>query len=403
MGSVKVAVTVSSPDERSQGRATRIPKAVLYASFCVLLGFVWQLLQVYAAYGGNWSALFHHGYNAPVPRDEIFAGTYVFPTWGYDGEYYRMVAHDPWIRGNYFRIMDMARMRYRRALLPLLAYITADGKQRFIDFTYLLWLLISIWAGVFWLAKYLMLWHYHPRWSCCYLLIPGVFSALEQATIDVALISITIGFIYYTAAGETKKRYYLLPFAPLIRETGLILPLATAVYEFVRRRWRSALGCLAALLPACGWFLFVAMRIPPDSAHHFSYVPLGKFWYHLVHHDTKPVLAENVAMQIGYYLGVAGILLAFTLSVWTWYRARNLECFAAIGFTVVAVLFDSTGLWMSVKHFGRVFAPLLLLLALQYPSLKKRILVAPLLLMIPGSLLFSLTPLQEAAWGIFHH
>ncbi|MGA8599415.1 MAG: hypothetical protein WB676_32240 [Bryobacteraceae bacterium] len=377
--------------------------AVLYACICTLIGFAWQVVQVYAAYHGNWSALFHHGYNVAVPHDEIFAGTYVFPTWGYDGEFYRMVAHDPVAKTHYHQIMDMARMRYRRILIPLLAYVTAVGKQGFIDATYLLWLLISIWFGVFLLAKYLTFWDYHPGWSCAYLVIPGVLSALEQATIDVALISVTIGFVYYSLTGETKKRYWLLMLAPLIRETGLILPVATSVYELARKRWLWSIGCIATLIPTCAWYVFVAMRIPPDREHHFTYVPLGKFWYHLLHHDTKPVFAENIAMQIGFYLGVAGILLAFTLSGWMWSRTRSLAFLAALGFTAVAVIFDSTGLWMSVKHFGRIFSPLLLLLALQYPSLKKRILVAPLLLMIPGSLLFSLTPLRDCLHGLLSH
>jgi hypothetical protein len=395
----RLAVTPSL-EQSLHGRQGGSSRAALYATLCVLVGVLWQLAQVYGAYGGNWSALFHHGYNVPVPHDEIFAGTYIFPTWGYDGEYYRMMGHDPLLHKDYFRIMDMPRVRYRRALLPILAYITAGGKQRLIDFTYLLWLLVSIWIGVFWFAKYLMLWHHHPAWSCCYLLIPGVLSALEQATIDVALISLTIGFIYYTLTGEVQKRYWLLPFAPLIRETGLIFPLATSLYEFVNIRRLWALACLAALIPVCGWYLFVAMRIPPDSLQHFNHIPLGMFWYHLLHHDTKPVFAENVAMQIGYYLGILGILLAFALSVWMWKKTRNLECLAALGFTAVALLFDSTGLWMSVKHFGRVFSPLLLLIALQTPIFKKRVLVVPLLLMVPGSLLFSLTPLAAAMHGL---
>lgn len=393
-------IVSSSLEEQLRAPRRGFSKAALYATICVLFGFAWQVVQVYAAYGGNWSALFHHGYNVQVPHDKSFAGTYVFPTWGYDGEYYRMVAHDPFLHKDYFRIMDMPQMRYRRILLPLLAYATAAGRQRLIDATYLMWILVSIWAGVFWLAKYLVLWGYHPGWSCCYLLIPGILSALEQATADVAIISVTIGFIYYSAVGEAKKRYCLLALAPLIRETGLILPIATSVYEFVNRRRLWALGCVAAVIPACGWYLFVAMHIPPDKEHHFNYIPLGKFWYHLVHHDTKPAFAENVAMQIGYYLGVAGILVAFALSVWMWNKTRSLECLAALGFTAIAILFDSTGLWMSVKHFGRVFSPLLLLLALQYPLVKKRILVAPLLLMIPGSLLFSLTPLRECVHGV---
>jgi hypothetical protein len=378
-------------------------KAFLYACLCVLIGLTWQVVMVYGAYQGNWSALFHHGYNVAVPDDSVFGGTYVFPTWGYDGEFYRMVAHDPLARKDYFRIMDMPRVRYRRILVPLLAYVSAAGKQRFIDFTYLIWILISIWVGVFWLAKYLALWGYNSRWSCCYLLIPGALSALEQETIDVALISVTIGFVYYSLTRETKKRYWLLTLAPLIRETGLIFSAATSVYELAKKRWLWAVSCAATVIPACAWYVFVATRIPPDSVHHFSYVPLGKFWYHLLHHDTKPVFAENIAMQIGYYLGIAGILLAFTMSAWMWSRTRSLSFLAALGFTAVAMVFDSTGLWMSVKHFGRVFSPLLLLLALQYPSIKKRILVAPLLLMIPGSLLFSLTPLRDCLHGLLSH
>jgi hypothetical protein len=69
-----------------------------------------------------------------LPNDPVFAGTYIFPDdLGFDGQYYRIIAHDPFLRRGWTRHIDLPAMRYRRILVPMLAYFLAFGQQRYID------------------------------------------------------------------------------------------------------------------------------------------------------------------------------------------------------------------------------------------------------------------------------
>ena len=76
-------------------------------------------------YAGNWTALFMTGDLSPTPPAEL-PRTYVFPgSYGYDGQFYRYVAHLPWFRADWARYFDSPRMRYYRILVPALAWLSA--------------------------------------------------------------------------------------------------------------------------------------------------------------------------------------------------------------------------------------------------------------------------------------
>jgi len=55
---------------------------------------LWLAALIHVDYGDNWSALFCIGEHAPMPP-ELAPGSYRWKgTNGYDGQYYRYVAHD---------------------------------------------------------------------------------------------------------------------------------------------------------------------------------------------------------------------------------------------------------------------------------------------------------------------
>jgi hypothetical protein len=86
----------------------------------------------------NWTALFCTGSRFPVPPALAGESVYIFPnSTGYDGQMYHYVAHDPFIRTDMWRYMDNAQVRYRRILLPALAFLLAAGWQPGIDRAYI--------------------------------------------------------------------------------------------------------------------------------------------------------------------------------------------------------------------------------------------------------------------------
>jgi hypothetical protein len=83
--------------------------------------FSWQAATVHFNYSGNWTALFMTGELYPPPP-ELAAHTYTFPaSTGFDGQFYRYVAHAPWFgadsfRAGWARYFDSPRLRYERIL-----------------------------------------------------------------------------------------------------------------------------------------------------------------------------------------------------------------------------------------------------------------------------------------------
>src|ERR1035441_10957023 len=89
----------------------------------------WQAATVHFNYGGNWTALFMTGEFHPPPP-HLAGHTYLFKaSTGYDGQFYRYVAHAPWYRADWARYYDSPRLRNERILVPALAWVLADRKS----------------------------------------------------------------------------------------------------------------------------------------------------------------------------------------------------------------------------------------------------------------------------------
>ena len=103
------------------------------AVLCVLAVFAWQALAVHYNYGGNWTGLYCIGSRfaqAPGLTERLW----LFPdAYGYDGQFYHLIAHDPWQKRGFDRFVDNPRMRFRRILLPGLAHLSAGGRDRYVD------------------------------------------------------------------------------------------------------------------------------------------------------------------------------------------------------------------------------------------------------------------------------
>ena len=120
-----------------------------WAVIAVLVVLSWQTLTVHANYGGNWSGLFRVGHSAPLPPQ--LAGTTfrnAHPR-GYDGQFYRLLAMDPFLRNGTAAYLDSPLLRSRRILMPLSAWILAAGQIRFIDGAYVLLMAFFVGMGVY--------------------------------------------------------------------------------------------------------------------------------------------------------------------------------------------------------------------------------------------------------------
>ena len=340
-----------------------------YAILAVVIGLSWQATLVYTLYGGNWSSLFYHGREGRgLPNEPAFAGTYVFPDeFGFDGQYYRIIAHDPFLTRGLTRHIDQPVNRYRRILLPFMAFALAFGQQQYIDTGFFATLLLFLFLGVYWLGRYAELFGRSPKWGLAFLLIPGTLAGLERAAIDMALTALTIGFALYVREGSRYRLLLLLAMAGLCRETGLLLILAYAGSALLQKCWsRFALSCVTAL-PALAWYGYVRNRIPAGNSSNLMRLPLTDLVQNVLHHDTSYVKTGVYIVEFMYYMAILGILLGFFFAIrLSFDRWKKPEGLALLGFTLVGLLLQPPGFWVQAYHFGRVLAPLLVLLGLEY-------------------------------------
>ena len=280
---------------------------------------------------------------------------------------FRIVAHDPFLTRGYLRYLDLPMMRYRRILVPFLAFALASGRQQYIDAGFIDTILLFLFLGVYWLASYAMLFDRSPSWGWAFLLAPATLAGLERSAVDMALTALTIGFALYLREHSCYRLFLVLVLAGLCRETGLCLIVACAGSSILKKSWkRLALSC-ASMLPALAWYGYIQINSPVDSNFNLLRLPLTELFQTLLHHDVSYIKHGAPLVLFSYYVAVFGIMLAFMLSFrlefndWT-----SAEGLAALAFTMIGLLIQSGGLWLQAYHFGRVLAPLLVLLGLQY-------------------------------------
>src|ERR1700722_4966098 len=104
-------------------------RPIWLALLAVAAVFARQCATVHANYGGNWTALYCTGARLGVPAPLASEHVWQFPgSNGFDGQMYHYIAHDPLIRDAALAgHVDDPRLRYRRILVPGLAYLLAGG------------------------------------------------------------------------------------------------------------------------------------------------------------------------------------------------------------------------------------------------------------------------------------
>jgi hypothetical protein len=343
-------------------------RPALSATVAAMLAFCWQALTVHYYYEGNWTALYCTG-ALFRPSPAALAGEHIYRlknSYGYDGQIYHYMAHDPFIRRGFTSAMDQARFRYRRILVPLAAWVLAGGQDRFIDPAYLLVVLASVFAGTWWVAHMALDAGLHPAWSLGFPLLPAVVVSLDRLTVDATLAALVAGAVYFARRERWVIVWVLCAAGGLVRETGLLVPAGIAVWCVYRRRFRLGLEIALAAAPAFAWYGWVNSRTAPVLGDLLSFVPFAG----LVERFATPYpyqfsSAVNITATVLDYAALAGIVAAVAYCA---VRARKLaevpEGFVAFAFVALVAAVSTPAVWVEAYAFTRGYSPLILLVGL---------------------------------------
>ena len=372
---------------RIAGTGGRPLGCLRYALVGALLAGGWQAATVHFNYGGNWTGLFWVSGTRAMPP-ELARGTYTFHgSTGYDGQFYRLVAHDPWLRRGWWNYQDSAVLRYTRILVPGLAWLAAAGQDRFIDAAYISIVLFSIFLGIYWLSRWAASHGRSPAWGLAFLGVPGTLISIDRLTVDVAAIALCAGWAWYIRSGSPGRLWLVSALAGLTRDTGLVLSAACCAHALRGRRWRQALGYAAAALPTAAWYVFVWTHRMRTPAAHGAAVPHWLFRHAAVGIFTElfrpagyrfaPLLTH--AVQVLDAVALCGMVLALALAAWDLRKGPlSREHWAMLAFLVVFLAVSTPNYWYNVYSYSRPFSPLLLLVAMPAMAGGSRWRLAPL-------------------------
>jgi hypothetical protein len=384
LGTMHRSLAVNAEDLRAGDPKRRRRLCLLYALGGALAVLSWQAATVHFNYGGNWTALFMTGQLSPSPPPEL-PRTYIFPgSHGYDGQYYRYVAHVPWFRADWARYFDSPRMRYYRILIPALAWLSALGQSRLVDGAYVGLILCCVFLGTYWLALYAVEEGRQPAWGLAFLLLPATLTSIDRMTVDVAMGALCVAFVRYTRRPSPVRLYMTLLLAPLVRESGALLVAAQCGYDLFGNRWRRAVGYATAILPGAAWYVYVWKYVSATGAisamgavhtqQSMSVLPRWMFKYPGVgivmelfrpwHYPFSPWL--NRALQCADALALCGFLALMLTGIWSLRKYPwDVEQWAIIGFVALAMATSVPSFWGQVYSYGRPFSPLIFFSALR--------------------------------------
>jgi len=341
-----------------------VGRVLSFATLAVLLVLAWQALTVHVNYQGNWTGLFRIGSQTKLPA-ALSQGVFrnANPS-GYDGQYYLILAHDPFLRHGAATYLDESPQRSRRILIPVMAWALAAGRPTFIAGAYILVVLAFIFAGAYWLARIQMFQGRHPAWGLCFLAMPPVLVAVDSMTVDVAIAALAAGFAWHLITRRVSVLWLILAAAGLVRETGLLLVAACVLASIYQRDWRKAALWATAALPALCWYCYLQTVLP--GAGTTELIPRGMPGYLLRMLVPIPYTQFSPLLRaVARVLDELALVSTLAIAVIAIARLRSVRPAAQkIALVLyVLLLFAMTGhyFWYSAYSFGRTLAPLFVL------------------------------------------
>ncbi|MBL8233624.1 MAG: hypothetical protein JNL98_34325 [Bryobacterales bacterium] len=337
---------------------------MLAGTFAALLVFSWQSLLVSRVHNGNPTILFCTGSTVEVPADAAAGLARSSDARGYDGQFYRLIARDPVFARGWQRYVDDPRLRYRRILVPSAAFVLALGQDAWIDGAYVACILFSIFLGVYWTGRWFTRQGRSGALGLTFLLVPATLTSMDRMLVDGPLCALFAGYALRIA--EKRPAWGIVTCAPLVRETGVFLAIASFHAEIRLGNWRRALIVGLTQIPALCWFAFVQANTPPSGASEiFSRPAIGQIERLLSPRSYPFPRASELLFQTVDVLAVGSLIASVAFGIWLLVRLKG-TLFTCCGlFALLGIALGGSTHLAEAYGFSRPVSPLLLVLLMQ--------------------------------------
>ena len=366
------ASPASSEDVEMVPAARRRGRPWLWAAVGVLIVLAWQAATVQANYAGNWTGLFRVGHEARLP-DRLAQSTFrnSNPV-GYDGQFYRLMAHDPFLRSGTAACLDAPLLRSQRILVPGLAWMVALGRDDLVDGAYVLVVAAFLFGGVFWLGSLALAEGRHAALGLLFLIVPATLVAVDSMTVDIALAALTACFAWQVKTGRERWVWVTLAAACLVRETGLLLVVAAVLAAAFQRNFRRAAFLASAAIPVFCWYGYLLVVLPPAAVTAGAIIPgwaVPRAHVGILERALDPPRNRNLSaafQTIAHLLdrlALGATVGAIILGILRLRRTRPAPLQAALAMYLLFLLaMTRKGFWNTPYGYSRPLAPLFVLL-----------------------------------------
>jgi hypothetical protein len=344
----------------------------LWAAVAVLLVLGWQAATVHVNYADNWTGLFRVGHEKRLP-DRLAQSTWrnANPA-GYDGQFYRLIAHDPFLRSGTAAYLDAPLLRARRILVPVLAWTVAFGRDNLVDGAYVLVVAAFFFGGVFWLSSLAVAEGRQAVLGLLFLIVPATVVAVDTMTVDVALAALTACFAWQVKTGRERWVWVTLAAACLVRETGLLLVIAAVLAAAFQRNFRRAAFLVTAALPALCWYGYLMTVLPPSAVTAGAIVPrwvVPRPQLGILMRAIDPPRYPNLSpafrtlAHLFDRVALGATMGAIILGILRLRRTRPVTLQATLAMYLLSILaMTGKGFWNTPYGYSRPLAPLFVLL-----------------------------------------
>ena len=354
------------------------------------LALAWQTLVVYGYFHGHWSALFLASDRFVQTQPVRAESTYVLrESGGYDGQFYHAIAHDPLDLHGTDRVLDFPPTRYTRILVPALSYLVGGGRLFWVDRAYraieLAFLFLGVLCACIWAES-----RRRSAWlGVLFMFIPGVFISLERQLVDLPLCAFVAAAIVTHDRRRNTLCWASLACAGLVREMGFIAIAGFVWSEAKERRYKEAGQWALAAVPGAVWNAYMLLSLPktPDMQ---PLVPVIAIFSAAGRLQKYPFGANLSFILHGLdALAIAGGLLTLILGVLGGFRKKAALASVGLAMACFGIAVSGYADYTEVYSFGRADSPLLMVQLFQAMESGSTILLWPLALMLPRSILIN--------------
>lgn len=288
---------------------------------------------------------------------------------GFDGQYFLMLAIDPFLRTPMAHDLDRPAYRVRRIAVPFLAWATAAGNPRGIVWTLHVWSWIFVALGAWGAARWASRFGASPWWGMVYAVSLGVFITIWRVVGDAWAASALILLLLF----EAERRPWLTGAMALLlllcKETMVLAVAAVGAAALLRRDWRTMLAAVLACAAAGLWYVWGAwaarnLQNFGETLFNFSWPIIGPFKALVVDLSMSKPMIHKIKDVI--FVGAHILSLGAGLAIGAWTireasaaRWRQIDAAGlALGFYSLMAFFFSFLVWDEVWAYGRILLPL---------------------------------------------